>query len=257
MTEALSGRFIAVTRPQGQALKLNSFIQAAGGRVIPFPLIAITSLEDDRPFKTQLEKLPKYNWAIFISTNAVQYGLPPLLQRFGSIPHNLRFSAIGPTTAAELKKFGIDDTLTPHDRFDSESLLALPEMHNVDSTNIMIFRGLGGREILGETLTNRGAHVEFAECYRRTNPQADLSLLESSWKKNELDAIVVTSSEAMRHLFDLGSDHDWLSSVPLCVNHERVADLPRQRGMQVYVAGTSGDEAMLDCLSRALSNDRS
>lgn len=257
MAEALRGRCIAVTRPQDQAVKLTSLIEEAGGRVIPFPLIAIIGLDDDRLFKAQLEKLPHYNWAIFISTNAVQYGMPPLLQHYGSIPQNLRFAAIGPTTAAELKKFGIGDTLVPNDRFDSESLLALPEMHNVDSNNIMIFRGLGGREILGETLTNRGAHVEFAESYRRTNAQSDLHALDKYWKQNELDAIVVTSSEAMRHLFDLGADYAWLSRVPLCVNHERVAELPRQKGMQVYVAGASGDEAMLDCVNRALSYDRS
>lgn len=253
MTEALRGRFIAVTRPQDQAEKLTALIEQAGGKVIPFPLIAIAGLEDDRAFKTQLEKLPTYHWAIFISTNAVQYGVPPLLQRYGGIPGNLRFAAIGPSTAAELKKFGIDDTLIPHDRFDSESLLALPEMHNVGSDNIMIFRGVGGREILGETLRNRGAHVEFAECYRRTNPQSNLQVLDSHRKKNELDAIVVTSSEAMRHLFELGANDAWLPTVPLCVNHERVAELPRQKGLHVYVAGAAGDEAMLDCLSRALS----
>lgn len=253
MTEALRGRFIAVTRPLDQAGKLTTLIEQAGGKVIPFPLIAIAGLEDDKPFKAQLEKLPGYNWAIFISTNAVQYGIPPLLQRFGDTLRNLRFAAIGPTTEAELKKFGIDDTLIPNDRFDSESLLALPEMHNVGSDNIMIFRGVGGREILGETLRERGAHVEFAECYRRTNPQSDLHILDSHWGKSELDAIVVTSSEAMRHLLQLEGDYAWLPMVPLCVNHERVAELPRQKGIPVYVAGASGDEAMLDCLSNALS----
>jgi len=253
MSEALRGRFIVVTRPQDQAGKLTALIEQAGGKVIPFPLIAITGLKDDSLFKTQLEKLTDYNWAIFISSNAVQYGMPPLLQRFGSVPRNLRFAAIGPTTATELKKFGIDDTLIPNDRFDSESLLALPEMHDVSLNNIMIFRGVGGREILGETLMDRGAHVEFAECYRRTNPQANLHALDSHWQKSTLDAIVVTSSEAMRHLLQLGADYAWLYTVPLCVNHERIAELPRQKGMHVHVAGASGDEAMLDCLSRALS----
>lgn len=257
MAEPLLGRYIAVTRPHDQAKKLSALIEQAGGHVIPFPLITIAELEDYTLFQAQLGKLTDYDWAIFISTNAVQYAMPRLLRHWGRIPAELRFAAIGPATAAELKKFGIGDTLVPNDRFDSESLLALPEMHNVDSNNIMIFRGLGGREILGETLTNRGAHVEFAESYRRTNAQSDLHALDKYWKQNELDAIVVTSSEAMRHLFDLGADYAWLSRVPLCVNHERVAELPRQKGMQVYVAGASGDEAMLDCVNRALSYDRS
>lgn len=253
MTDALRGRHIAVTRPQDQAVKLSKLIKAAGGKVIPFPLIAIAPLEDDSALQAQLEKLPACQWAIFISTNAVQYGFAALQKRFGKVPEYLRFAAIGPATAAELKKFGIDDTLTPNHRFDSESLLALPEMHNVASTNIMIFRGVGGREVLAETLKQRGAQVTFAECYRRTNPQTDISLLDRYRRKNRLDAIVVTSSEAMRHLLQMGADRDWLPEVALCVNHERVAELPREKGMRVSVAGASGDEAMLDCLIRTLS----
>ncbi len=253
MADSLQGRFIAVTRPQDQATRLTAMIEEAGGHAISFPLIAISALEDYGIFQAQLEKLPEYDWAIFISSNAVQHGMPRLLQRYSGFPTRLRFAAIGPVTAAELKKFGIDDTLTPNERYDSEALLALPEMQNVASRKIMIFRGEGGREILADTLRQRGAHVEFAECYRRTNPQTDLQVLERHRHGGELDAIVVTSSEAMRHLLQLGAGNDWLSAVPLCVNHERVAELPRQRGMQVTAAGAAGDEAMLDCIKRALS----
>lgn len=253
MADSLQGRFIAVTRPQDQATRLTTLIGQAGGHAISFPLIVISALEDYGVFQAQLEKLPEYDWAIFISSNAVQHGMPRVKHRFTEIPASLSFAAIGPVTAAELKKFGIDDTLIPNERYDSEALLGLPAMQNVASRKIMIFRGEGGREVLAETLRQRGAHVEFAECYRRTNPQTDLHLLERCRQQGELDAIVVTSSEAMRHLLQLGAGSDWLSMVPLCVNHERVAELPRQRGMRVTAAGAAGDEAMLDCIKRALS----
>lgn len=252
MADSLQDRYIAVTRPLDQAKRLTALIEQAGGHAIPFPLIAIAPLENYTLFELQLEKLRDYDWVIFISSNAVQYGLPRLLQRFNPMPEGLRFAAIGPATAAELKKFGIDDTLIPAHRFDSEALLALPDMQQVASRKIMIFRGVGGREVLAETLRQRGAHVEFAECYRRTNPQSDLHALDRRRQQGELDAIVVTSSEAMRHLLQLGAGCDWLSSMPLCVNHERVAELPQQRGMRVTAAGASGDEAMLDCIKRAL-----
>jgi uroporphyrinogen-III synthase len=253
MTEPLQGRFIAVTRPHDQAKNLTALIEQAGGHVILYPLITLSALDDYSVFEAQLGKLADYDWAIFISSNAVQYGMPRLLQHWVEVPARLRFAAIGPATAAELKKFGIDGTLTPDNRYDSESLLALPEMQNVASRKIMIFRGVGGREMLGDTLKQRGAHVEFAECYRRTNPQTDMHTLEVRRQQGELDAIVVTSSEAMRHLLQLGAARDWLSSIPLCVNHERVAELPRQNGMRVMVAGESGDEAMLDCIMRAFA----
>src|SRR5690606_19438040 len=136
----------------------------------------------------------------------VQFGMPRLLQAVGKVPSTLRFAAIGPVTAAELKKFAIDDTLIPNGRFDSEAMLALPEMHDVAGKNIMIVRGVGGREVLAETLRQRGARVEFAECYRRTNPHTSMQMLDEYWQKRQLDALVVTSSEAMRNLLRLAEN---------------------------------------------------
>src|SRR5690606_34859258 len=131
--------------------------------------------------------------------------------------------------------------------------------HDVAGKNIMIVRGVGGREVLAETLRQRGARVEFAECYRRTNPQTSMQMLDEYWQKRQLDALVVTSSEAMRNLLRLAENETngelplWLRSTPLFVNHQRIAELPLQKGLRVTVARAPGDEAMLDCLIQTLS----
>ena len=111
-----------------------------------------------------------------------------------------RFAAIGPTTAAELERHGASRVLTPHARYDSESLLALPEMQAVGGQKILIFRGVGGRELLADELRARGADVRFAECYRRINPQQDASTLSGLWQNRQLHALVVTSSEVREAL---------------------------------------------------------
>lgn len=250
----LRGCGIAITRPAGQATHLSELILAEGGQPILFPLIAIAPLADYSAFEQALAELKHYDWAIFISSNAVQNAMPRLLNRLGSIPKNLRFAAIGPMTAAELAKFGVTDTLTPQGRFDSESLLALPEMRAVTNKKVMIFRGSGGREVLADTLKARGALVDFAECYRRVNPQLDAGDLPVLWQNKQLHAVVITSSEAMRHLLDIADDGKaaWIKNVRLCVNHARVAELPHQRGLKVAIAQAPGDEAMLQCLIEAL-----
>lgn len=259
MPEALQGRHIVITRPEDQAKQLASLIKRQGGNALLFPLIAISPLDDYDSFSLQIETLPRQDWLIFISSNAVQFGMPRLLQALGQLPSTLKFAAIGPITAAELKKFAIDDTLTPNGRFDSEALLALPEMHDVAGKNIMIVRGVGGREVLAETLRRRGAHVQFAECYRRTNPQTTMRVLDEYWQQHRLDALVITSSEAMRNLLQLAeieTDGDlplWLRSTPLCVNHQRIAEMPLQKGLRVAVTQAPGDEAMLDCLIQTLT----
>ena len=244
---------IAIARPIEQAKKLAALIEQAGGTPILFPLIEITPLKDYSQFEAIISEIETYDWAIFISSNAVQNAMPRLVKQ--GIPPNLKFAAIGPVTASELQSYGVKDVLIPKDRFDSESLLALPEMTNVAGKKIMIVRGLGGRDVLAETLKTRGAQVTFAECYQRTNPQTNCDLLAQLWADKKLHGIVVTSSEAMRHLLDLAGDADWLRNVTLFVNHARIAELPLQMGLKVKVADKLGDEAMLETISNSYMNN--
>ena len=248
----LTGIGIAITRPIDQAKKLAKLIEDAGGTPILFPLIEITPLNDYSQFEAVISDIRDYEWAIFISSNAVQNGMPRLIKAgiakediFG----NLKFAAIGPVTASELQCFGVKDVLIPKVRFDSESLLTSPEMTNVFSKKILIVRGVGGRDVLAETLKARGAEVTFAECYQRINPQTDCNLLAQLWADKKLHGIVVTSSEAMRHLLDLAGDSEWLKHMTLFVNHARIAELPLQMGLKVKVTDSLGYDAMLQSIA--------
>ncbi len=248
MPETLCGCGIVITRPIEQAHHLAELVGREGGRPILFPLLEIAPVSQGDALNAVLDKVPTCDWAIFISSNAVQQGMPRLLERHPQLPAHLRFAAIGPTTAAELQRYGIGNVLIPAGRFDSENLLSLPEMQAVHGQHIAIFRGIGGRDLLAEQLQARGAEVLFAECYRRINPQQDAGDLPALWQNKQLHAIVVTSSEALRHLVALGNDADWLRGTLLCVNHPRIGELARSYGLQVAVADLPGDEGMLNCL---------
>lgn len=234
---------IAITRPTDQATKLSQLIQDAGGHVITYPLIAIAPLADYIAFNQVIAHLDDYGWAIFISSNAVQNGMPKMIQQ--GIPDSLQFAAIGPVTAKELYDFGVQQVLTPLERFDSESLLALPEMQTMQGKKVLIVRGVGGREVLADTLVSRGAQVTFGECYRRINPQNNCEPLTTAWQNNALHAIVVTSSEALRHLIALAGGQPWLKKITLCVNHTRIAEEAHTYGLTAKVADAPGDMAML------------
>ncbi len=255
MAKALTGFGIAITRPADQAKKLAALIVEAGGIPILFPLIEITPLDDYSQFEAVISYIADYDWAIFISSNAVQNGMPRLVKH--GIPDKLKFAAIGPVTATELQNFGVKDVLIPsspilNDKnkvsFDSESLLALSEMNKVDGKKILLVRGVGGRDVLANTLEERGAQVTFAECYQRINPQTNCDSLAQLYSEKKLHGVVITSSEAMRHLLDLAGNAGWLKQVTLFVNHARIAELPEQLGLKVVVANTAGDEAMLQLL---------
>lgn len=252
--QALAGCGIAITRPIDQAIPLAALIREQGGEPISFPLLAIESLQDDAALAPALDALADCDWAIFISSNAVEQGMPHVRRRYPQLPPQLRFAAIGPATAAELERHGIAQALTPQGRYDSESLLALPQMQDMQGRRVMIFRGVGGRELLAETLQARGAEVRFAECYRRINPQHDAGNLPSLWQNGHLHALVVTSSEALRHLLQLAGDAPWLRDTLVCVNHVRIAEAARAHGLRTAVADAPGDAAMLQCLIQHLQD---
>ena len=54
----------------------------------------------------------------------------------------------------------------------------------------MVFRGVGGRELISDTLTERGAVVEYAECYRRVRPDNDVAPLLRAWERAELATVL-------------------------------------------------------------------
>jgi uroporphyrinogen-III synthase len=243
----LVGRGIVITRPLDQAQILADLVRQSGGKPILFPLLEIVPLQDYGDFDAVIDRLDAFDWAIFISSNAVQHGMSRLLAR-RKLPQGLRYAAIGPVTANELGDFGVHEVLTPADRFDSESLLNLPEMWAVAGKRCVIFRGVGGRDLLAKTLVERGSEVVFAECYQRTNPSLDHAWLAHLWESDHLQAVVVTSSEALRNLLNLASDAAWLKNTPIFVNHPRIAEAADAQGLQAILASAPGDPGMLATL---------
>src|SRR3990167_7545431 len=118
------------------------------------------------------------------------------------LPPALKIATVGQGSAKALHELGIAEVIAPAEHFDSEGLLALPELQNVAGWRVLILRGDGGRELLGDTLRARGATVEYAACYRRSKPQQDIAALIDAVP----DALTVTSSEALDHLWQMLGD---------------------------------------------------
>ena len=249
---ALAGRGIIVTRPREQAEGLARLIASAGGEPLVFPAIEIEDLADLRPILAAIDRLEEFDLAIFISPNAVHKALNLLRSRRGEHgwPPRLRVAAVGRGSRRELERQGLQEVLAPAAHADSEALLALPELAQVAGKRVLIFRGEGGRELLGDMLDARGASVEYAECYRRVRPRADSAPLLAAWARGGVHAVTVSSSEGLANLFEmLGKlGQQWLRTTPLFVPHERVADAARRLGVRsVFVAGP-GDAQLLEAL---------
>ena len=241
----LAGLKIAVTRPRDQAAPLARRIEQAGGIPLLFPLLDIAPVADQSALHEQIFRLAQFDLAIFISPNAVQYGMAAI-RAAGEIPASLKIATVGQGSAKALHELGIAEVIAPAEHFDSEGLLALPELQNVAGWRVLILRGDGGRELLGDTLRARGATVEYAACYRRSKPQQDIAALLDAVP----DALTVTSSEALGYLWQMLDDaqRDQLCGIPLFVPHQRIADLAQRQGWRQVRLADAGDDGLLSAL---------
>jgi len=240
--KALAGREILVTRPREQAARLARLIEDAGGHAQLFPAIVI----EDVAAAAALARLHQFDFAVFVSPTAVAKAMPQV----GSWPRALRVAAVGAGTRRELEQHGIGDVITPRSGADSEALLAMPELANVAGRRIAILRGDGGRALLGDTLLERGAQVEYITCYRRLAPKPP----SRPWPVGELAAITVSSSQGLDNLFAV-LDPAMLRATPLFVPHPRIAERARMHAAREVVLAGHSDREMLERLVAYFRSD--
>ena len=244
--QALKGRGIVVTRPAHQAQPLARLIQDAGGRAMLFPSIEIRDIEDPGPFTQLIDRLDEFDLAVFVSPNAVERGMSVISAR-RKFPRRLQVATVGGGSVRALEQFGITGVIAPQGRSDSEALLELPAFAGMSSGRVVIFRGAGGRELLGETLRARGAVVEYAECYRRVKPALDAAPLLEAWSRKGVDAVTVSSSEGLRNFADMiGPDgRERLPETPLFAPHPRIAEAAHGLGVHKVIVTGPGDEGLV------------
>jgi uroporphyrinogen-III synthase len=242
----LQARTIVVTRPRAQAGELAAGIRAQGGEAWLFPLLEIAPWPDAAPLLAIAARFTEYRYAVFVSANAVRYALPALLADSGW-PANVQAVAVGAGTARALAAAGVSDCLFPPGDAATEHLLALPEFSEarVRGQKIVIFRGDGGRELLAQTLTARGASVEYAPVYQRSRLTTRHEEFCTRLAAGGFDALTLSSSEALQHLIDLAGDLPALRATPLFSPHARVADKARAAGFTNVIATAAGDDGLL------------
>lgn len=248
----LAGKRVVVTRPAEQAGPLAQLIREAGGEPFCIPALEIRDLADPAPFDAVADRLESFDLAIFVSRNAVRKALEMLRARRGaaSWPARLKVATVGQGSRVELEARGFPAVIAPPAQSDSEALLAMPALaaSAIRGKRVVIFRGEGGRTLLGDTLAARGASVEYAACYRRARPAAD-EALRAAWAAG-VDAVTVSSAEGLANFLEmLGADAArGLSRVPLFVPHRRVAEEAARRGMGRTIVAGPGDAQMASAL---------
>ena len=251
---------VVVTRPAGQSRQLTEALQGAGLDVLSFPLLAISPAADDAPLRAALARLETFALVVFVSPNAIAFALDALAGVQGAAvarwPVQVPVAVVGPASVTALAERGIaapayrviapaganasaaghDDTVPDAEalRFDSEALWAQLDAAALAGKPVLIIRGNGGRDWLGDRLREAGAQVEAVEAYQRTLPEP--TAMQWQAVRDNLrpgaapHAWLLTSSEAVRNLDVLVRQHlspqedASLRQVQCIAPHARIAE---------------------------------
>lgn len=243
---------VLVTRPQGRASdSLCALVEEAGYSAHSQPLLALEPLSPlPAAQRAMLLDLDRYASVIFISANAVRFGMGAIGDFWPQLPAGIAWFAIGSATAALLGDYGVD-ALTPGRDMSSEGLLALPALREPAGQRVLIVKGEGGRDTLARELGARGALVDELACYRRRLPVLADGELAAKLRRWHIDTVLISSGEGLANLLELLSPAEStnFSELRLVVPSKRVADVAHAGGFnRVMIAENASDAAMLRAL---------
>jgi uroporphyrinogen-III synthase len=243
-----------VTRPQEQAANLIGEIEKRGGVVVHAPMIVIQAIAKATATRA-LNALDSYHAVIFISRNAAEHGLHRIAEARKTLRTQAVF-AVGVGTAARLRELGVRTVLTPRSEFSSEGLLKMPGLSAAEITGkrVLIIRGVGGRELLSQTLQSRGADVDYCEVYERVVPSTRLADVLEKRGVTAPDIAIITSPEALTNLAEKIDQEglDLMYDVPLMVAGERTAQEVERLGftLEPVMVDNPGDQRIIEALVR-------
>ncbi|MBL4712058.1 MAG: uroporphyrinogen-III synthase [Gammaproteobacteria bacterium] len=247
----LLNKTILVTRPIRREVKLRQLIEGLGGGIIHYPVFTITTPtpEQIKPLLLLQKQLHNFSMAIFISPTAVEQSQP----YFPVLPKHLIIASIGSKTTQALidRNIKVDIEAPDHN---TESILQSDDFQKdaIKGKHILIFRGVGGRELLGETLIKRGAYINYVETYQRLLPSSPP--LNTATLKT-LNAITISSDNGLKNLITLMKGAKFLPHIPIIVPARRTHDYALQQGFNTIItAKNATDEAIIKALTVCLSD---
>lgn len=249
---------VLLTRPDGQNQELADALTQKGIDFVISPLLVIKPISPIH----QNNHISESDMIIFVSANAVNYANALLNHQW---PKNVDYFAIGHATWKACKKIGITAKQSPEHNQQSEGLLSLAQLQSINHKKIVIVRGIGGRELLKQTLQQKGAEVHYWEVYQRQAPPINVLQCVQHWQQANIDTIFITSSAILDNLVTPFLEKNtnisnnsalanklfsWLQACHIIVSSERAQDKANNLGFSnTSNANGANTQAMLAALN--------
>lgn len=234
-TDGSVPKIVINTRPIARAAPLTSHLQTAGFTVVEIPMLTLqprpTTGDDLALMRAWLAG--EYKALVIISPTAATSGLN-VWQALVHSEHDdggdgdaqldnkaaniasaapSQIIAVGQATATALTQANIDATnyqVRQPEVANNEGMLAMPEIDSLQAGDkLLIWRGLGGRRLLVDTLQARGVHIDSIAWYERSMPTEAMTQYQQ-WQKDfhsyhkiadtaKKPIVVVSSGAAFEH----------------------------------------------------------
>jgi len=248
---ALAGCTVVITRPAGTGRALVKQVRALGGVPLLLPGLSLRAAADPVAACAQWRDAQHDDALIFTSTAAVRYA-------FALAPCRTQATviAVGHATARALLRHGIH-AQTPASRQDSEGLLQLPAMQQLQGKRIALVTAPGGRGLLQQQIVSRGGSLREVHVYGRGAARLNKRHVDAVLQLPATACVLLSSGEALEHLMQRLPEAAWqrLCRALAVVSSERIAEQARSAGFQrLRIAASAGRADLLAAVEEACSS---
>ena len=198
----LHGEVVAVTRARAQASGLAARLRELGAEVVETPAIRIEPRPLEGALLDAVRGIGEYALVCLTSPNGVRLLFDALSEtgQDARAVAGATVAAIGPGTAAELRRHGLRADVLP-EQFVAEALVEALAPVEVEGRRVLVARAADARSVLPDALRERGAELDEVALYETVAEplgDAECAALERA------TYVTFTSSSTVRFLLDSG-----------------------------------------------------
>lgn len=199
-------RVVINTRPLERAAPLSAALAASKHTVVELPLLTLQPRQASQHDALLMQRWLRGAYAVTVVVSptaaamAIEYwqqaqldvATATTVSQIAASPQPSHIIAVGDATAAVLRDHGL--TVQQPLMANNEGMLQMPLIAELKpSDQVLMWRGLGGRRLLVETLRQRGINVDSIAWYERIWPPASAPLYQQ-WMNDYLSAQSMASA---------------------------------------------------------------
>ena len=214
-------------RPRGQHAVAHCETKMRGAKFLACSSIKLEAIEND----VALKKVLVCDQIIVTSPAAARFAAKSAVF---SVIEKTRWFALGKGTSAVLEKSGITKITIALEGSNSESLLALPDLQNLNGKEIGLITAPGGRGVIEPSLIKRGAKVHICHVYRRKLVKINSKQIQGIEQVDLPFAVLCSSQEVFEsfwHQIPMRAQEKMNQGLWV-LSSSRLEGLIRQAGMQ-------------------------